>query len=360
MSQPPGRLLYAWTGLEPRLGASLRDLCQRLDLRAALSDSGERLYFSAWRGDLERLAKGSTPPASEALRARLDARPSHLRTRRGDLRYGPRPLVMGILNVTPDSFSDGGAYDDRGRAVARAWQMAEEGADLIDIGGESTRPGADPVPEPEELRRVLPVLEGLGANFPIPVSIDTHKPGVARQALGAGADLVNDVTGLRNGPEIARLVGESGAPLILSHIRGTPRTMQESPQYGDLMADVASDLLESARLAMREGAARDSLLIDPGIGFGKTLDHNLELIRRLPELAGLGFPLVIGVSRKSFIGRILDRPAASRVEGSLASAEAARLGGAAVVRVHDVGETARFFRMLGAIENWDRAEEETG
>jgi dihydropteroate synthase len=267
---------------------------------------------------------------------------------------------MGILNVTPDSFSDGGAYDDRGRAVARAWQMAEEGADLIDIGGESTRPGADPVPEPEELRRVLPVLEGLGASFPIPVSIDTYKPGVARDALGAGADLVNDVTGLRNGPEIAGLVGESGAPLILSHIRGTPRTMQESPQYGDLMAEVASDLLDSARLAMSEGAARDSLLIDPGIGFGKTFDHNLELIRRLPELAGLGFPLVIGVSRKSFIGRILDRPAAARVEGSLASAEAARLGGAAVVRVHDVGETVRFFRMLSAIENWDRAEEETG
>jgi dihydropteroate synthase len=299
--------------------------------------------------ELARLQTALDAALADSMASFLEGAPTVLATRRRVLRFGPTPLLMGVLNVTPDSFSDGGAHADPERAISRAWEMAEQGADLIDVGGESTRPGAHPVSERDELNRVLPVLEGLAGRFPIPVSIDTYKSGVARQALEAGADIVNDITGLGADPRIARVAAEHGAPLVLSHIRGTPTTMQSSPEYSDVMAEVASDLLASTRLAAREGAPRRTLLVDPGIGFGKSLDHNLELIRRLPEIAGLGFPLLIGVSRKSFIGRILDRPPDARLEGSLAAAEAARLGGATIVRVHDVAESARFFATLAAI-----------
>ncbi len=354
-AQSPGRP-YAWTDLDADWAARLAAAADRFDLRTLPAPSAGRLYMAASAPELARLRAALDDPGFAPIGTLVDGAPAALVTKRRVLRYGSRPLLMGVLNVTPDSFSDGGRYADPARAISRAWEIAEQGADLIDVGGESTRPGAEPLAESEELNRVLPVIEGLADRFPLPISIDTYKGGVARRAFEAGADLVNDITGLDADPEIARAAAEHGAPLVLSHIRGTPRSMQESPTYADIMAEVASDLLASARLAMREGVPRTALLIDPGIGFGKSLDHNLELIRRLPEIAGLGFPLLIGVSRKSFIGRILDRPPDARLEGSLAAAEAARLGGAAIVRVHDVAETARFFAVLGAIGAWAETE----
>jgi len=359
VAQSPRRL-YAWTDLDPDWAARLAASAQRLDLRTLPARSADRLYMAASAPELARLRAALDGPDSAPIATLVDGAPGALVTRRRVLRFGSRPLLMGILNVTPDSFSDGGRYVDPARAISRAWEIAQHGADLIDIGGESTRPGAEPVAESEELKRVLPVIEGLADRFPLPISIDTYKCGVARRALEAGADLVNDITGLRADPAIARAAADHGAPIVLSHIRGTPRSMQEDPAYVDVMAEVASELLASTRLAMREGVAHTALLLDPGIGFGKSFDHNLELIRRLPEIAGLGFPLLIGVSRKSFIGRILDRPPDARLEGSLAAADAARLGGAAIVRVHDVAETARFFAILGAIGAWDETEKGRG
>jgi dihydropteroate synthase len=255
---------------------------------------------------------------------------------------------MGVLNVTPDSFSDGGAHFDPARAIERAWRIADEGADLIDIGGESTRPGAEPVSAESEASRVMPIITGLGSRYPIPISIDTSKGAVARQALVAGADLVNDVSGLSD-PSLAAAAAEFGAPLVVSHIRGTPRTMQADPRYDDPMAEVAAELLAAVSIALREGVASEAILLDPGVGFGKTFENNLEIIRRLPEIAGLGHPVLVGVSRKSFIGQILDRPAGERIEGSLAAGAAALAGGAAMLRVHDVAETRRFFAVWDAL-----------
>jgi dihydropteroate synthase len=246
--------------------------------------------------------------------------------------------LMGVVNVTPDSFSDGGRYLDPNRAISRGLELAAEGAAILDIGGESTRPGALPVGTDEELRRVLPVVEGLvDAGTQAQISVDTSKATVASRALGAGATFINDVTALRGDPEMVSLVASSGADVCLMHMLGAPRTMQDDPRYEDVVSDVKRFLEERLQYAVRRGVDEDRILLDPGIGFGKTLEHNLELIARVDELVALGRPVVIGASRKSFIGRITGRTVpADRVAGTVAANVVAYERGARVFRVHDV------------------------
>ncbi len=252
-----------------------------------------------------------------------------------------RPLIMGIVNVTPDSFYDGGRYDDVQRAVDRALRLEEEGADLLDIGGESTRPGAEPVPLDEELRRVVPVIEKLSQKTTLPLSVDTRKAAVAARALAAGAQVVNDISGCLADPLMAQTVAETGAGLVLMHIQGEPRTMQLNPIYQDVVNDIISALEERIRAVTAAGAAREKIVVDPGIGFGKTAAHNLEILRRLEEFAVLRRPLLIGPSRKSFIGKVLDLPPHERLEGTLAAVALAVFKGARIVRVHDVRAAKR-------------------
>ncbi|MCD6128415.1 dihydropteroate synthase [Candidatus Bipolaricaulota bacterium] len=252
-----------------------------------------------------------------------------------------RVLIMGILNVTPDSFSDGGRFLSPDAAVERALAMEKEGADIIDVGGESSRPGAEPVPVEEELRRVLPVLERLRGKLRIPISIDTTKAEVAEAALRAGASIVNDISALRFDPAMASLVAKFGAGLVLMHMLGTPKTMQQAPHYEDVVTEVRDFLAERAQYAQSQGIPREAIAVDPGIGFGKTVEHNLELLRRLPELVELGFPVLVGPSRKSFIGAILGLGVEERLEGTLAACAVAVVRGADILRVHDVKEVRR-------------------
>jgi dihydropteroate synthase len=245
--------------------------------------------------------------------------------------------IMGVLNVTPDSFSDGGAFLDRDAAVRHGLRLAHEGADLLDVGGESTRPGADPVSERDELARVIPVIEGLRAGGATArISIDTAKAAVADAALAAGADYVNDVTALRGDPDMAALVAERGVDVCLMHMLGTPRTMQSEARYDDVVADVTAFLASRIEAAVAAGIAPERIEVDPGIGFAKTLDHNLELLRRLGELKALGRPIVLGTSRKSFLGRITGRETAERMPATLATVVMGYERGAEVFRVHDV------------------------
>jgi dihydropteroate synthase len=250
-----------------------------------------------------------------------------------------RPAVMGVLNVTPDSFSDGGEFLDPDAAVAHAARMAAEGADIVDIGGESTRPGADPVELEDELRRVMPVIERLAAYSTVPLSIDTSKAAVARAAIDAGAVLVNDVTALRGDVGMAAAVAENGAELCLMHMQGDPRTMQDDPRYGDVVSEVKAFLEERLGFAVAEGIGEERVWLDPGIGFGKTAEHNLELLRRLDEIAALGRPVVVGVSRKRFLGSLTGRAEQDRVAGGIAASVLAYERGAHMFRVHDVAET---------------------
>jgi dihydropteroate synthase len=245
---------------------------------------------------------------------------------------------MGIVNVTPDSFSDGGVNFRAEDAIATARRMVAEGAAIVDVGGESTRPGSDPVPVDEELRRVVPVLEALAGE--LPVSIDTAKAEVAKRAIGLGAELVNDVTALRGDPALAGIVAESGVYLCVMHMLGEPRTMQRDPRYDDVVSEVKAFLEERLRFAVAEGIAEENVCLDPGIGFGKTVAHNFELIRRLDELTALGRPIVVGVSRKSSLGKILGDPDAKTgpLSASIAAAVAAYERGATILRVHDVRE----------------------
>jgi len=268
--------------------------------------------------------------------------PREFRWHGGVLRLDGRPLVMGILNVTPDSFSDGGDYFDREAALDRALQMVEEGADLLDVGGESTRPGAPPVPLEEEERRVVPVIEHLAHRVGVPMSVDTYKAAVARRAVGAGAALVNDVSGLRMDPAMAGVVADLGAGLVVMHMRGDPRTMQSDTRYSDLVGEIFRALEESVDRAVEAGVARDRVWVDPGIGFGKSAEQNLVLLRRLAEFRSLGCPVLVGASRKSFIGRTLGiEDPKDRLEGSLAAAVVAVWNGARILRVHDVRATRR-------------------
>ncbi len=244
--------------------------------------------------------------------------------------------VMGVVNVTPDSFSDGGRFLDAHSAIAHGRRLAQEGADVLDVGGESTRPGAEPVSEREELARVAPVLDGLAASTGAALSIDTSKLGVARAAIETGATLVNDVTAFRAEPELAALVAERGVRCCLMHMLGEPRTMQKSPRYGDVVSEVKAFLEERMAFAVAEGVAEERILLDPGIGFGKTLEHNLELLRRLDELVAIGRPVVVGTSRKSFLGAITGREVGERLPGTIAANVLALERGATVFRVHEV------------------------
>jgi dihydropteroate synthase len=265
---------------------------------------------------------------------------------------GERTLVMAVLNVTPDSFSDGGLFFNPDAAVARALTMEKDGADLIDLGGESTRPGSEGIAAEEELRRVLPVLDGLRGKLKIPISIDTAKSEVAEAAAIAGAEIVNDVTGLRADPRIADVARRRKLPLILMHMRGEPRTMQKRPFARDVVRDVRAGLRRAAAVALRAGVPKSQIVLDPGIGFGKRWPQNLELLERLPELARLGFPLLVGTSRKSFIGKILGGAAKEdRAWGTAATVTASILGGAHIVRVHDVAEMRQVAKVADAVIN---------
>ena len=274
-----------------------------------------------------------------------------LQLRSRALILGERTLIMGVLNVTPDSFSDGGAYLDTEAAIARALQLEQDGADILDVGGESTRPGATPVSVDAEHRRVLPVIEGLRGKLRIPISVDTRRAAVAEAALAAGAEIVNDVSGLRSDPRLAEVARRARAALILMHMRGTPRTMQRKPFAREILRDVTSGLRNSMALARRSGIAKSRLVLDPGIGFGKSHEQNFDILARLPELARLGCPIVIGTSRKAFLGKAVAKPGEppsppeDRLLGTAATVTASILGGAHIVRVHDVAEMARVARV---------------
>ena len=262
-----------------------------------------------------------------------------------------RPRVMGILNVTPDSFSDGGRFLDRTLAIAHARAMLADGADLVDVGGESTRPGAVPVGEAEEIDRVVPVIEALVSDGAI-VSVDTMKPAVMRAAIAAGASMVNDVRALRE-PGALEAASRNEVAICLMHMQGAPRTMQQAPAYDDVVREVGDFLLARAQACEDAGVARERIVIDPGFGFGKTVDHNLEFLRRLDEIAALGYPVVAGLSRKATIGRLTGRDVADRMAGSLAAALAAVERGASIVRVHDVRETVDVLAVWEAIGHPD-------
>lgn len=255
--------------------------------------------------------------------------------------------IVGILNVTPDSFSDGGRFLERDAAAAHGRELVADGADILDVGGESTRPGAEPVSVEEERRRVVPVLEDL-AGADAQLSVDTSKVAVARAALDAGASYVNDVTAFRSEPAMAALVAERGADCCLMHMKGEPRTMQDDPRYDDVVAEVSAFLEERMAFAVSEGVPEERINLDPGIGFGKTVEHNLELMRRLDEIAALGRPVMIGVSRKAFLGRITGRPVEDRVAATVAASVLAWQRGAAMLRVHDVAAVRDGLAVAGA------------
>jgi dihydropteroate synthase len=262
----------------------------------------------------------------------------------------PRPaLVMGIINVTPDSFSDGGRYLEPGAAVSKALQMASEGADLIDIGGESTRPHATPVSERDELSRVLPVFEGLKGRITVPLSIDTMKPAVARAALQAGASIINDVNAVARNEEMWKIVADTGAAYVVMHMQGTPQTMQADPQYSDVVEEVGQFFQSIDRGLNGAGVRNEQIIFDVGIGFGKKVKHNLELLRALNSFTKLGRPLLLGVSRKSFIGRITGSAFPDSLAGSLACATWAVSQGTSIIRTHDVAETVQALRMTEAL-----------
>ena len=287
------------------------------------------------------VAKPYSPPAP--LKARAYSLPLHSRVH-----------LMGILNVTPDSFSDGGRFLAPDAAVAHALAMVEAGADIIDIGAESTRPGSTPVNEQEEIRRLIPVIGEVCRRVTVPVSVDTTKASVAKLALEAGAAIINDVSALRNDSAMGTVVAEAGAGLVLMHAQGTPQTMQQAPAYHDVVAEVRQFLAERVRTALEFNISPAQIMLDPGIGFGKNLDHNLTLLAHIPELVSLGYPLLVGVSRKAFIGQVLGRPVGQRMMGTAAASAMAILGGARVIRVHDVGAIRDVVTMIEAIRRMQR------
>ena len=266
-----------------------------------------------------------------------------------ELDLSKRTHIMGVLNVTPDSFSDGGQHFELNKAVDWGMKMADDGADILDIGGESTRPGSDPIGSEKELARVIPVIEALSKDCDVPLSIDTCKSSVAKDAVRAGCKIVNDISGLTFDSLMAETVAESGAALIVGHIRGDPKTMQEKPHYEDVMSEITGELRSQVQLAESEGVAPSRIVVDPGIGFGKRFEDNLTIIRRLGELASLGKPIIVGPSRKSFIGKVLDLPVGERLEGTASAVAIAIAKGAHIVRVHDVKEMKRVCSLADAI-----------
>lgn len=280
-----------------------------------------------------------------------------LRLRSRTLVLGERTLIMGVLNVTPDSFSDGGKFLDSETAVAHGLQLEKDGADILDVGGESTRPGAAHVTPGDELRRILRVIQILRGKLKIPLSVDTRRAEVAEAALDAGAEIVNDVSGLRTDPRLAQVAQRARAPLIVMHMRGTPQTMQHKPFSRNILRDVKAELRDSIARARRAGIPKTQILIDPGIGFGKTFEQNFELLARLPEFALLDCPILVGTSRKSFLGKALagtgspDVPSGERLLGTAATVTASILGGAHIIRVHDVAEMTRVARVADHVLN---------
>jgi dihydropteroate synthase len=277
-----------------------------------------------------------------------------LKLRSGTLVLGERTLVMGVLNVTPDSFSDGGKFAKPGIAIEHALAMELAGADLLDIGGESTRPGSEAPSASQELDRILPVLEGLRGRLKIPVSVDTRRSAVAELAVRAGAEIINDVSGLKGDARIAEIAAKYGVPLILMHMRGEPGTMQRGPFARDVLKDVARGLRESVAKARKAGVAKSQIILDPGIGFGKSHSQNYELLQKLPQLAALGYPLLVGTSRKGFLGVTLacdgkPAPPEERIWGTAATVTASILGGAHIVRVHDVAEMVQVARVADCV-----------
>lgn len=267
------------------------------------------------------------------------------------LDFDKKTYIMGILNVTPDSFSDGGVFFNEKKAIEHAFRLVEEGADIIDVGGESTRPGSEPVSVQEEIRRTIPVIEAIASKVKVPVSIDTYKSEVARHALDAGASIVNDISGLRFDPDMPKVVAEYGVPVIIMHIKGRPKDMQQNPVYEALIPEIMDYLRISIRLAEKFGISREMIIIDPGIGFGKTFEHNLQIIKNLKEFTKLGRPIAIGVSRKAFIGKILgDVPPSERLEGTAAAVAISIFNGANIVRVHDVKEIAKVAKVTDSIK----------
>lgn len=265
------------------------------------------------------------------------------------LELGRHTLIMGILNVTPDSFSDGGLFSDVEIAVEHAERMVSEGAHIIDVGGESSRPGADPVSTEVEMDRVLPVIKKLAKRTEVPISIDTYKSSVARRALDVGACIVNDITALQGDPHMASVAAKADVPVVLMHMRGTPENMQSDPRYDSLISEIISFLETRIQVAIDAGISPERIIIDPGIGFGKTVAHNLEIIRRLGEFKSLEKPILMGTSRKSFIGKVLGTSSDSRLEGTAATVAVSIVNGADIVRVHNVKEMARVARMADAI-----------
>lgn len=269
------------------------------------------------------------------------------------LELGKRTLIMGIVNITPDSFSDGGMFFEKSSAVAQAEKMIEDGADILDIGGESTRPFSDEVSEEEECRRVLPVIEAIAKKINIPISIDTKKSGVAKRALNAGASIINDISALQSDPEMAKVAAEAKVPVILMHMKGTPKNMQVEPVYADLIGEIRDFFQSVVKNAVENGISQDKIIIDPGIGFGKTVEHNLRLIKNLNEFAFLDLPILIGTSRKAFIRKLLKQesnPMSSIVEtGTQASIAAAVFAGVHIVRVHNVANTKAALTISDAI-----------
>jgi dihydropteroate synthase len=264
--------------------------------------------------------------------------------------FSKRTYVMGVLNITPDSFSDGGLFFDTSKAIDQAVKMSQEGADIIDVGGESTRPGAEPVSESEELKRVIPVIEGLSRRINVPISIDTKKPEVAREAVNAGASLINDIMGTPLDRQMACVAADFDIPLVIMHIKGEPQTMQKNPVYDDVVDRIMFSLRDSIAVAEEMGVDAQKIIIDPGIGFGKTVSHNIEIIKRLRELRMLGRPVLVGPSRKSFIGSILDiSEPKERLIGTAAAVAAAIVNGADIVRVHDVREMLQVCKILNKI-----------
>jgi dihydropteroate synthase len=272
-----------------------------------------------------------------------------LRCRKRTLTLGKRTLLMGVLNVTPDSFSDGGLFFDKEKAIAHGIRMVEEGADIIDIGGESTRPGSKPLELDEELRRVIPVIESLSKKVGVPISIDTYKSAVAQRAIEAGAEIINDISALNFDPNLAQVAAKENTPLVLMHIRGTPETMQKNVYYESLLSEILHSLKDSIRMAESAGVDPRQIIVDPGIGFGKTVEDNLFIIKNLYEFRILGKPILLGTSRKSFIGKILNAEAGDRLEGTLSSIAIGVLNGAHVIRSHDVLQTRKAIAVADAI-----------
>ncbi len=357
-----GAPLLTLSGLSTEQARALREVLEPTEAGARRDDELPTPLTPVVRGTVEELKRAARVlgtrdlfpfDLSRKIDSLLD---NYLRSdykidcRGKTLDLGSRTHVMGVLNVTPDSFSDGGLYRSAERALAHAREMTAQGADIIDIGGESTRPGAEPVPEEEELRRIIPLIEKLSSELPVPLSVDTYKSTVARKALQAGASMVNDISGLRFSPDMAKVAADFGAAVVIMHIKGTPRNMQQNPVYHDVITEVRDYLSESISIAIDAGVDREKILVDPGIGFGKSLEHNLTIMNRLDELSALGRPIVLGTSRKKFIGTVLGVEVPElRVDGTAATVALGIDRGARIVRVHDVARMVHVARMTDAI-----------